>query len=73
MADPGREGEREGGIENKLRSQGGKYPYSHVLRLSVQQILADMGTTQNIFDSNRLSLKKFLFDSTHDSQWLYGN
>ena len=31
----------------------------------------DMGTTQ--FDSIQLSLKKFWFDSTHDSQWLYKN
>ena len=32
-----------------------------------------MGTTQNIFYSYQLSLKKFWFDSTHDSQWLYRN
>ena len=35
--------------------------------------VADMGTTQNIFDSNQLSIRKFWFDWTHDSQWLYRN
>ena len=33
--------------------------------------IADMDTAQNIFDSNHLSLRKFWFDATHDSQWLY--
>ena len=33
----------------------------------------DMGTTQILFDSIQLNLKKFWFDSTHDSQWLYKN
>ena len=33
----------------------------------------DMGTSQNIFDSNQLSLRRFWFDSTHDSQWLNRN
>ena len=34
---------------------------------------SDMGTTQNIFVSNELSLRTFCFDSTYDSQWLYTN
>ena len=35
--------------------------------------IAVMGTTQFFIDSIQIGLRKFLFNSTHDSQWLYKN
>ena len=39
--------------------------------LPMNHVCADMGTTQKKNDSIQLNLRKFWFDSTHESQWLY--